>query len=131
MSRTCERCGGKASPFIPRTRLDDGRLVCAGCAQAVSRERTAGARERSDHWHGELADDRFHPLLQPLPQSVWDRFNSSRRTAAGEPGFPSDFVPGIPLSPCPRPDPSKEDATLGVALAASGDPAAPGAEAAR
>lgn len=39
MDRNCERCGGKASPYIPRTRLDDGRLVCAGCAHAVARER--------------------------------------------------------------------------------------------
>lgn len=86
MGRTCERCGGKASPFIPRTRLEDGRLVCAGCAQAASRERTAGAREGSDHWDGELADDRYHPLLQPLPESVWDRYHESRKTAAAEPG---------------------------------------------
>lgn len=39
MDRNCDRCGGKASPYIPRTRLPDGRLVCAGCAQAVARER--------------------------------------------------------------------------------------------
>jgi hypothetical protein len=39
MDRNCDRCGGKASPHIPRTRLSDGRLVCAGCAQAVARER--------------------------------------------------------------------------------------------
>lgn len=37
--RTCDRCGGRASPHIPRTRLNDGRLVCQGCAQAVARER--------------------------------------------------------------------------------------------
>lgn len=39
MDRNCDRCGGKASPYIPRKRLDDGRMVCAGCAQAVARER--------------------------------------------------------------------------------------------
>lgn len=37
--RKCDRCGGLSSPHIPRTRLDDGRLVCTGCAQAVARER--------------------------------------------------------------------------------------------
>lgn len=43
MDRNCDRCGGKASPYIPRTRLPDGRLVCAGCAQAVARERKEAA----------------------------------------------------------------------------------------
>lgn len=37
--RYCERCGGKASPHIPRTRLTDGRMVCQGCADATARER--------------------------------------------------------------------------------------------
>ncbi len=100
MGRTCDRCGGKASPFFPRTRLDDGRLVCAGCAQAVSRERTAGRAEAADNWSGELADDRFHPILQPLPQSVWDRYHAGRHTAAGDQGFPnphhSEMHPGSP-----------------------------------
>jgi ribosomal protein L37AE/L43A len=37
--RTCDRCGGRSSPHIPRTRLPDGRLVCEGCAHATARER--------------------------------------------------------------------------------------------
>lgn len=37
--RKCDKCGGRSSPHIPRVRLDDGRLVCTGCAQAVARER--------------------------------------------------------------------------------------------
>lgn len=37
--RTCDKCGGLSSPHIPRTRLDDGRLVCTGCAQTIARER--------------------------------------------------------------------------------------------
>lgn len=89
MGRTCERCGGKASPFIPRTRLDDGRLVCAGCAQAASRERTAGRAEGADCWAGELAQDHIHPMLQPLPQSVWDRYFEQRKTAAESQGTPN------------------------------------------
>lgn len=36
--RYCDRCGGKASPHIPRVRLDDGRMVCQGCAHATARE---------------------------------------------------------------------------------------------
>lgn len=42
--RECDRCGGLASPHIPRVRLDDGRLVCQGCAHAVARERAKEAR---------------------------------------------------------------------------------------
>ncbi len=44
MNRFCDKCGGKASPHIPRVRLNDGRLVCQGCADAVSHERVKEAR---------------------------------------------------------------------------------------
>lgn len=29
--RTCDRCGGRVAPFMPRKRLDNGDLVCRGC----------------------------------------------------------------------------------------------------
>jgi hypothetical protein len=37
-NRYCDRCGGKASPHIPRVRLTDGRMVCQGCAHVTARE---------------------------------------------------------------------------------------------
>ena len=32
MGRTCDKCGSRMGPFIPRVRLEDGSQVCKGCA---------------------------------------------------------------------------------------------------
>lgn len=89
--RKCERCGGKSSPWIPRKRAGDGRLVCDGCAQAVAHERPADQPSgKADFWDGELAPEGHHPLVAPLPQSVWDRYHESLNTTAAEDsGFPN------------------------------------------
>lgn len=36
MMRTCDRCGARMSPFMPRKRMEDGSLVCKGCEQKPS-----------------------------------------------------------------------------------------------
>lgn len=45
--RTCENCGIRMSPRWPRTRLNDGRMVCPMCAQ--NQPRTAAQAESHPH----------------------------------------------------------------------------------
>lgn len=39
-NRSCDRCGARMSPWLPRSREGD-QMLCTGCRNAVSRERTA------------------------------------------------------------------------------------------
>ncbi len=87
MGRTCERCGGKASPFIPRKRAGDGRLVCEGCAQALSRERTAvleGESHCDERSESGAGPDIREQLLQHLGEEHGYGSNHFLHEALGE-----------------------------------------------
>jgi predicted RNA-binding Zn-ribbon protein involved in translation (DUF1610 family) len=52
-TRTCNQCGGKASPWIPRTRVGE-ELLCAGCAKS---SKTAELERPADrHPYGTVLD---------------------------------------------------------------------------
>lgn len=86
--RVCDRCGAKASPWIPRTRSNTGdQMLCAGCKQADKAQKTAeldsvpdrhpagdAVRDHDFGWENGLAPEGYHPLAAPLPTEVWDRF---------------------------------------------------------
>lgn len=89
--RTCEQCGGKSSPHIPRRRVD-GKMLCEGCASLAPKVKTSAKTPSSDSgaykkkspqgsfdfWEGELAPEGMHPLQAPLPPSVWEKYNKHR-----------------------------------------------------
>lgn len=98
-NRKCDRCGGRTSPWIPRKRSNAGdEMLCAGCKQAERHERLArvmkvgeiepvpdrqpyGASTSDDTdfgWEDDLAPEGYHPLMAPLPNSVWERFAKSQ-----------------------------------------------------
>jgi hypothetical protein len=64
-------------------------MLCQGCAHAVARQRTA-TTPTTDFWPGEHTPEGTHPLLAPLPPSVWRRYHSTQHTAAPDaPGYPN------------------------------------------
>lgn len=92
--RTCEQCGGKSSPYIPRKRVD-GKLLCKGCAsralsstassETPDAARRKPGRETGDFgWEDDLAPEGYHPLAAPLPNSVWERY-ARRKELMGVP----------------------------------------------
>jgi hypothetical protein len=101
-NRTCERCGAKASPWIPRKRSNQGKMLCDGCTQVVAREREAvktaatdpvedrhpaGSATSDFGWDDDLAPEGVHPLMAPLPNSVWERF-AKKQELRGKPLVP-------------------------------------------
>lgn len=95
--RTCEQCGGMSSPHIPRQRVND-RMLCQGCASrelartsASKKKKPSGAHLKPkpqatfDFWDGDLApNEGVHPLQQPLPNSVWEKY-AQHRELLGKP----------------------------------------------
>lgn len=68
-TRKCDRCGGKASPWIPRTRVGE-ELLCAGCAKNA---KTAELEHPADHHpYGSLLEHlrthHFSPAHELYPQ---------------------------------------------------------------
>lgn len=108
-SRKCDRCGGKASPWIPRKRSDAGdKMLCAGCKQTERSARLASVMKVSEAeavpdrrpygsatsgngtdfgWDDDLAPEGYHPLMAPLPTSVWERY-AKKQELRGKPLVP-------------------------------------------
>lgn len=87
-SRTCDRCGTRMSPWIPRGRSGEN-MLCKGCQHASARERTSAMQSGPDPvpdrtpagqmsldfgWDNDLGPEGHHPLAAPLPNSIWERY---------------------------------------------------------
>jgi hypothetical protein len=86
----------------------DGKLLCQGCAAVELRRKAAkkgpdtpsgGAQRKPqpnelfDFWDGDLAPrEDVHPLQQPLPNSVWEKFNKHKALLGNERAFRSDHL---------------------------------------
>lgn len=102
-SRNCDRCGAKASPWIPRARSGSGeQMLCAGCKNSDTSQKTAeldpvpdrkpagsAVRDADFGWENGLAPEGYHPLAAPLPKEVWERF-AQKQALRGKPLVPMD-----------------------------------------
>jgi hypothetical protein len=50
--RKCDGCGSRMAPFLPRTRLEDGSLVCKGCANRAGVTKSTATRKTAG-WEGD------------------------------------------------------------------------------
>lgn len=77
MGRTCDKCGARMAPFLPRTRLKDGSQVCKGCAQRSDTPDPKNATSKTaapipDHYRVLVLD-----RGEEVPIVVWSGHNPS------------------------------------------------------